>query len=99
MYIFDSLARVQVENQISGSIKFQHEDFRVDEIMPVVPTGEGEHLWLHIEKSGCNTEWVARQLARLCGVKIMAVGYAGLKDRHGITCQWFSIHLPGKADP
>ncbi|MCK5263829.1 MAG: tRNA pseudouridine(13) synthase TruD, partial [Gammaproteobacteria bacterium] len=27
------------------------------------------------------------------------VGYAGLKDRHGITSQWFSVHLPGLPDP
>ena len=29
----------------------------------------------------------------------MGVGYAGLKDRHAVTRQWFSLHLPGKADP
>ena len=67
--------------------------------MPVVPSGEGEHLWLHIEKQGCNTDWVAQQLARLANVKSMAVSYAGLKDRHAITTQWFSIHLPGQPDP
>ena len=67
--------------------------------MPVQPSGEGEHLWLHIEKDGCNTDWVAKQLVRLANVKPMAVSYAGLKDRHAITTQWFSIHLPGQADP
>ena len=29
----------------------------------------------------------------------MAVAYAGLKDRHAITSQWFSIQLPGKPTP
>ena len=67
--------------------------------MPVQPSGEGEHLWLHIEKDGCNTDWVAKQLVQLANVKPMAVSYAGLKDRHAITTQWFSIHLPGQADP
>jgi len=27
------------------------------------------------------------------------VSFAGLKDRHAITTQWFSVWLPGKADP
>ncbi len=99
MYLFDSLGRAHSHNLVHGEVKSAHEDFRVDEIMPVQPSGEGEHLWLHIEKKGCNTEWLARQLARLSGVKSMAVSYAGLKDRHGITTQWFSIHLPGLADP
>jgi tRNA pseudouridine13 synthase len=27
------------------------------------------------------------------------ISYAGLKDRQALTRQWFSLHLPGKADP
>ncbi|MGR8998810.1 MAG: tRNA pseudouridine(13) synthase TruD, partial [Gammaproteobacteria bacterium] len=27
------------------------------------------------------------------------VSFAGLKDRHAVTTQWFSVWLPGKADP
>ena len=67
--------------------------------MPVEPSGQGEHLWLEIQKSGCNTDWLARELARVAEVKPMAVSYAGLKDRNAITTQWFSIQLPGRADP
>ena len=57
----------------------------------VEPSGEGEHDLLHIEKSGANTEWVARQLARHAGVAAKDVGYSGLKDRHAVTRQWFSV--------
>lgn len=96
---FQELARAAGNIQTSGSIKSDTADFLVDEIMPVQPTGEGEHLWLHIRKTGNNTDWVARQLALWAGVKPMEVGYAGLKDRHGVTSQWYSIHLPGKPDP
>ena len=63
------------------------------------PEGTGEHLWLRVRKRGANTAWVARQLARWAGVGPGAVSYAGLKDRHAVTEQWFSIHLPGRADP
>lgn len=99
MYSFNQLAFAYGQPVTSGVLKASHEDFQVTEIMPVQPSGSGEHLWLHIEKKGCNTEWLATQLARLAGVKSMAVSYAGLKDRHGITSQWFSIHLPGQPDP
>lgn len=74
-------------------------DFQVFECMHVVPEGEGEHLWLEIEKTGWNTEDVAMWLAKVAKVHRLSVGYSGLKDKHAITRQWFSLHLPGKADP
>ncbi len=77
----------------------QFADFRVDEIMTVTPEGEGEHLWLEIEKTDWNTEDVALWLARQAGIHRLSVGYSGLKDRRAITRQWFSLHLPGKPDP
>ncbi len=74
-------------------------DFQVDEIMTVEPEGEGEHLWLEIEKTDWNTEDVALWLARTAGLHRLSVGYSGLKDRRAVTRQWFSLHLPGKPDP
>lgn len=82
-----------------AKFKQQPEDFRVEERIPFEITGSGEHLWLQIRKRGCNTDWLAQHLARQAGVKPLAVGYAGLKDRHAVTTQWFSIHLAGKTDP
>lgn len=67
--------------------------------MPFALGGAGEHLWVKIRKRGLNTEQVAKQLARLAGVTRRDVGYAGMKDRHAVTVQWFSLHLPGRADP
>lgn len=84
---------------IELDIKTRNEDFIVDEVLPFELSGEGEHAWLHIRKNGCNTDWVAKQLAKLAGTRLRNVGYAGLKDRHGITSQWFSVHLPGLPDP
>jgi len=78
----------------SGWLKSRNEDFCVHEIPLALPCGDGEHIWLEIEKSGVNTGWIAKQLADIAGVKEMDVGYAGLKDRHAITRQWFSIYLP-----
>jgi len=83
----------------SGVIRACAEDFFVEEIPPCEPDGEGEHVLLKIEKRGDNTEWVARQLARLAGVPARDVSYAGLKDRHAVTQQWFSVRLAGKMEP
>jgi len=83
----------------SGNIKTQADDFIVEEILSFTPEGAGEHVFLHIEKAGENTEYVARLLARHVGVRQRDVSYAGMKDRHGRTSQWFSVWLPGKADP
>ena len=76
-----------------GVIRAEVEDFRVEEIPLITPLGEGSHLWLEIEKRNANTDWVARTLASLAGVPARDIGYAGMKDRHGVTTQWFSVAL------
>lgn len=75
------------------------EDFEVEEVLGFEPDGPGEHLFLWIEKRGANTPWVAGELARWAGVAPMAVSYAGMKDRHAVTRQWFNVHLPKRIAP
>jgi tRNA pseudouridine13 synthase len=67
------------------------QDFQVTEKLGWDFSGDGEHDYLWIEKTDANTEWVARQLALYADVPARDVGYAGLKDRHAVTRQWFSI--------
>lgn len=74
-------------------------DFQVEEILGYDANGHGEHALLWVEKRDTNTDWVARELARFAGVPPVAVGYAGLKDRHAVTRQTFSVQLAGKPDP
>lgn len=83
----------------SAVLKAVAEDFQVDEVLDIPMSGAGEHLWLWIEKRNLNTEEAARRLAWAAGVPLRNVSYAGLKDRQALTRQWFSLHLPGKADP
>ena len=83
----------------SAVLKAVADDFQVDEVLDIPLTGQGEHLWLWVEKRDLNTEEAARRLARAAGVPLRAISYAGLKDRQALTRQWFSLHLPGKADP
>lgn len=85
--------------EASARLRATPEDFCVDELREGEPDGEGEHLLLHIRKRNRNTDDVARALARQAGVRSRDVAYCGLKDRVAVTTQWFSIWLPGKADP
>ncbi|MDG2376182.1 MAG: tRNA pseudouridine(13) synthase TruD, partial [Woeseiaceae bacterium] len=87
-------ARAHGSSLFRGQIKKTPDDFRVEEVLGFVPTGEGEHDFLRIEKTDSNTTWVARQLAAHAGVTAKDVGYAGLKDRRAVTTQWFSIRRP-----
>lgn len=80
-------------------LKHTAEDFQVNEVLDIPLSGAGEHLWLWVEKRGLNTEDAAKRIARAAGVPLKAISYAGLKDRQALTRQWFSLHLPGKADP
>ncbi len=84
---------------LTGLIRQQPDDFRVDEALGFELTGEGEHLCLHIEKRNTNTADIANRIARLAGVKSMDVSYAGLKDRHAVTTQWFSVYLSNRPEP
>mgnify|MGYP001617928887 CR=1 FL=1 len=83
----------------TATLRATPEDFVVEELMPYTLTGAGEHLWVKLRKRGYNTEQVAKQLARTAGVTRREVGYAGMKDRHAITVQWFSLLLTGRPDP
>lgn len=82
-----------------GLIRARPEDFEVEEVLGHRPTGEGEHLWLWVEKREQNTVDVAGALARAAGVHPRDVSFAGLKDRNAVTRQYFSIQLAGRPDP
>jgi tRNA pseudouridine13 synthase len=84
---------------LRARLRSSPEDFAVDEIQEITPDGDGEHAWLLVRKCGANTDWVAKGLARFAGVAPMDVSYAGLKDRHAVTTQAFTVYLPGRASP
>lgn len=93
--------RAHGEPLFTAQLRSAPEDFRVTECLGWEPSGGGEHDFLLIDKTGANTEWVARQIARHAAVPAREVGYAGLKDRHAITRQRFSVprwHAPEWGD-
>ena len=84
---------------LEAVIRSAPEDFFVEEVDGFDASGSGEHLLLTVEKRGLTTAFAARRIARWAGVAESAVGYAGLKDRHAVTRQRFSVHLPGREAP
>ncbi|MGA1225166.1 MAG: tRNA pseudouridine(13) synthase TruD, partial [Phycisphaerales bacterium] len=61
------------------------------------PCGEGEHLYLGIQKRHMSHGELLRLLSRHFAVTESAIGAAGMKDRIAITRQTVSVHLPGRA--
>jgi tRNA pseudouridine13 synthase len=72
-------------------LRTQADDFIVEEDLGFAPAGTGQHVLLKVRKRDANTQWVARELARICGCRPMDVGFAGLKDRRAIAVQWFTV--------
>ncbi|MCZ6711032.1 MAG: tRNA pseudouridine(13) synthase TruD [Gammaproteobacteria bacterium] len=75
----------------SAGFKARPEDFEVDEALGFEPVGAGEHLYLRLEKRSKETRVLAREVAAAYGVATIDVGYAGMKDKHAVTRQWFSV--------
>ena len=82
-----------------AKFKSAPEDFKVVEQLPFEFSGEGEHLYLLIEKTERNTSDVVKALRRCFKVVKKDIGVAGLKDRQAVTTQWFSVHTPANDAP
>lgn len=77
-----------------GFAKMTPEDFVVEELPAYLPSGEGQHLYVWIEKRGLTTQEAVALIARAAGVSEKNVGYAGQKDKSAVTRQWLSIVTP-----
>ncbi|MEQ1511119.1 MAG: tRNA pseudouridine(13) synthase TruD [Lysobacteraceae bacterium] len=87
------------EAVLTARIRSVPEDFAVEEIDAFDASGAGEHLLLTVEKRGMNTAFAAKRIAAWAGVAESAIGYAGLKDRHALTRQRFSVWIPKRIAP
>lgn len=87
------------EAVLTARIRGVPEDFAVEEVDAFDASGAGEHLLLTIEKRGMNTAFAAKRIAAWAGVAESAIGYAGLKDRHALTRQRFSVWIPKRIAP
>ncbi|NTS78059.1 tRNA pseudouridine(13) synthase TruD [Catenovulum sp. SM1970] len=96
MSVNENLAYLHGKPELTAKIRSQNADFKVVEVMGFEPSGEGEHLWLWVEKDGQNTGFVSQQIAKALGIEAKVVATSGQKDRHAITQQWFAVPYPIK---
>ena len=82
---------VTKEKGIGGTIRNQYEDFYVEEIPDLVPTGEGPNIWIWIEKIGRTTLDVVLDISRDLHISRKRMGFAGMKDKKARTQQWICI--------
>ena len=85
--------------QQAGRLKAEFADFIVQEELGYPLAGEGEFIAVKVRKTNANTLFVGEQLAKFVGISAKNMSYAGLKDRHAVTEQWFCLHLAGKETP
>ena len=85
--------------QQAGRLKAEFADFIVREELGYPLAGEGEFVAVKVRKTNANTLFVGEQLAKFVGLSAKNMSYAGLKDRHAVTEQWFCLHLAGKETP
>lgn len=72
-------------------IRTAPEDFAVCEIPAYTPCGDGEHLFLQVEKRGLASRELVRRISRHLQIADRDIGIAGQKDRHAVTRQWVSV--------
>ncbi len=92
---WDALAHAFGAPVLRAGFKQRPEDFQVDELLGFEPDGAGEHLLVHIEKTGLTTFDAQGILARHFHVPARDTAYAGMKDKQGVTRQWFSVPVRG----
>ena len=93
------LSRVGPIADATAIIRSVPEDFRVSEQLGFVPDGQGEHVFLYIEKRGLNTADLVQRVSLLAGIHPRDIGFSGLKDRNAVTRQWLSVRMAGKPEP
>lgn len=86
------------ELKTDGKIKEEPSHFLVDEIPLYTPSGDGQHVYLLIQKTNLNSSEVEEQLAKLFNITSKDIGSAGQKDKCAITTQWFSLSLGATAN-
>ncbi|WP_457638261.1 tRNA pseudouridine(13) synthase TruD [Oceanithermus sp.] len=91
IFNFDRYPYLTKTPGIGGSIRHEPEDFLVVEVPAYLPSGEGEHLYVFIEKKKLTTREVFEHISQNMRIPEKLIGVAGLKDKHALTRQWISF--------
>jgi tRNA pseudouridine13 synthase len=72
-------------------LKQKPEDFRVEELTGAAPQDSGEFAFYRLDKTGWTTPDALAAIRRRWGIDHRRLSYGGLKDRHAVTSQHFTI--------
>ena len=75
-----------------GNIKTAPSDFQVEEVPAYPFQGNGEHLFVLIEKNRISTHQVIMHIRQILHLSPKQIGYAGRKDALAVSRQWLSLH-------
>jgi tRNA pseudouridine13 synthase len=78
---------------VGGVMRAKPEDFFVQELPLYEPSGGGGFIYFECQKVGLTTFEAINRIATELNISRSDIGYAGLKDRHAITQQLFSVPL------
>jgi len=66
-------------------------DFIVEEIPIIVPKPKGNYVLYHLHKTGLETLHLLSYLGKMNDIPVGEFGIAGVKDKHAITSQFFTL--------
>jgi tRNA pseudouridine13 synthase len=72
-------------------LKYQPEDFRVEELPTVGPAQSGRYRYYRLLKRNVGTMEAVGAICRRWNLAGRQVSYAGLKDRHAVSTQYITI--------
>lgn len=85
------ILRSTTHSPINAHFSKNSSDFVVRENPLYEFSGEGEHLIIQIQKKDLSTNEALRIFSEQSGVKMRDFGFAGLKDKMGLTTQFISM--------
>lgn len=79
---------------VGGRLRGELEDFQVEEVPAYMPCGEGDHIYLWVEKRQMTTAVLVAAVAKELAVRESDIGVAGMKDKFAVTRQMLSVPPP-----
>ena len=93
---WNALVRITDGAPLAGRLKTEPEDFVVEEIPDGPLSGNGDHLYVWLEKRDLPAHELTRRLSRALNLDAREIGTAGLKDARAVTRQ--HVSLPARVE-
>jgi tRNA pseudouridine13 synthase len=87
----NSSSRLKEDGRHNMKLKQRPEDFHVEELTDVQPTGSGPHALYQLQKRGWTTPDALEAIRKRWRIDYRRISLGGLKDRHALTTQHLTI--------